>query len=351
MEITYVLHIVTQTSVPYRMELRKVQLTGGSSITVTLPKTWVEKSKILAGDVVGCVEQPDGSLNITPHIKGERPNQQYTIEIQDAEGNYLFRKIIAAYLTGYDTIRLTSKGPIGTGARQAIRLAVRRIMGLEIVDEQPSSITLQDFLDPREFHIEKALRRMGILTQAMQEEALTALRNPKPELAQSANERDDEVDRLFWLVNKQYHAILRDASYAAKMGLSAGQSLNFVLGARLVERTADHAGRIAREAVQLPPGKVPDAFLQRLEKQGRRAVELFQLALQMFFRKDAEKANQVIEDAQKFLEAQKKMLKDASELGGEPLYHVTFILESISRTAAYAADVGEVALNHKVASP
>src|SRR5688500_5655154 len=132
MEILGILNMMTKATVPLRMELRKVQLTGGSSITVTLPKSWIEKSKIRAGDVVGCVEQPDGSLNVTPHIKGERPNQQYTIEIQNDEGSYLFRKIIAAYLTGYDTIRLTSKGPIGTNARLQVRLAVRRIMGLEI---------------------------------------------------------------------------------------------------------------------------------------------------------------------------------------------------------------------------
>lgn len=332
------------------MELRKVQLTGGSSITVTLPKAWIEKSKIQAGDVVGCTELPDGSLSISTHIKGERPVQQYTVELDDTDGDYLFRKIVAAYLTGFDVIKVVAKRPLTLTARQAIRMAVRRIMGLEIVDEQPSSVTLQDFLDPREFHIEKAVRRMGILTQAMQEEAAGAIRAPRPELVQSSSEADDEVDRLFWLVNKQYHALLRDTTFASKMGLSAGQALNFLLGARLIERTADHAGRIAREALAMPPGKIPDALLQRIERQSRRAVELFQTALQTFFKRDSTKANSVIEEAQKFVEGQKKLLKEVSELGGEALYHLTFIIESISRTAAYAADIGEVAMNHKVAS-
>jgi phosphate uptake regulator len=222
-------------------------------------------------------------------------------------------------------------------------------MGLEIVDEQATAITLQDFLDPKEFHVEKAVRRMGILAQAMQEEAMAALKEPKPDLQRSSEDRDDEVDRLFWLVNKQYHAVLRDANYAAKLGVNANQGLNFLLTARLIERTADHADRIVHEALLLPPGKIPEGFLGRLEKQGRRSIELFQLALQTFFKHDAKKANAIIEETEKFQDSQKKLLRETTEMGAETSSHLAYIMESIGRTAAYAADVGEVAINHSVA--
>jgi len=332
------------------MDLRKVQLTGGSSITVTLPKTWIDKSKIKPGDVVGFTEQSDGSLAVYSHIKGERALEEFAIEVDEVEQAYLFRKIIAAYLMGYDVIRITAKRPLSADARQIIRQAVRRIVGLEIVDEQTSSITMQDFLDPREFHMEKAVRRMGILTQAMQEEAIGALRNPRPEIAQSEEDRDAEVDRLYWLVNKQYHAILRDSNYAAKMGLNAPQALNFLLVARLLERTADHADRIANEALILGPLKLPTSFIDRLEKHARKSVDLFQTAIQIFARRDPKKANAIIDEADKFQEGQKKFLREASDLGGEAVAHLAFVIESIGRTAAYAADLGEIAINHYVAS-
>jgi phosphate uptake regulator len=332
------------------MELRKAQLTGGSSITVTLPKSWVDRAKIKPGDVVGCTEQPDGSLALHPHAQGERAMQRYEIDLENETPDYLFRKIVAAYLMGYDAINVTSKKPMGAAARQTIRQAVRKIMGLEIVDEEPHSITIQDFLDPREFHMDKALRRMSILTQAMQEEALNALREPRPEALRSVEDRDDEVDRLYWLVNKHYHAMLRDAGYAAKMDLTASQALNFLLVARLVERVADHADRIAAQALQLPKGELPEGMVLRVEKQGRKAGDLFRESLQTFTKRDAKRANAIIEEANEFQRSQERLLKDAAALGGEVVSHLAFIIESIGRTAAYAADVCEVAINHKVAA-
>lgn len=332
------------------MDLRKVQLTGGSSITVTLPKSWVEKTALQPGDVVGCTQQPDGSLSIHAHAKGEREVQRYVVDVADEQSEYVFRKVIAAYLMGYDAIVVTSKRPLTPATRATIRQAVRRIIGLEIVEEEPHSVTVQDFLDPREFHMDKALRRMVMLTQAMQEEAFTALREPSPDLLASLKDRDDEVDRLYWLVNKQYHAMLRDVSYAAKMEMSPTQALNFLLVARLVERTADHAASIAHHASALERSRQTDAIITRLEKEGRRAADLFREAIQTFLKKDAKKANAIVDAGEDFARTREKLLKDVAALGGEPVSHLALILESIGRTAAYAADVGEVAINHKVAS-
>ena len=333
------------------MDLRKVQLTGGSSITVTLPKSWVDRANLQPGDVVGCSQQPDGTLTIQAHAKGVREPQRYVVDVTEEHGEYVFRKIIAAYLMGYDAIVVTSRRPLTPAARAAIRQVVRRLIGLEVVEEEPNSVTVQDFLDPREFHMDKALRRMVMITQAMQEEAFAALKDPAPDLLASLKDRDDEVDRLYWLVNKQYHAMLRDVSYAAKMELSPTQALNFLLVARLVERTADHADRIATQAAALQRGnKQTDAFIARLEKEGRRAAELFREAIQTFLKRDAKRANALVETADDFARTREKLLKDAAALGGEPVSHLALILESIGRTAAYAADVAEVSINHKVAS-
>lgn len=331
------------------MELRKLQLTGGSSITVTLPKAWVDKAEVAQGDVVGMVEQSDGSLAIHPHGRGERGVQTYTIDGGDAKPDYLFRKIIAAYLMGYDAIRVNSRHPLTPDARAAVRRAVSRIIGLEVVEEEPNSLTVQDFLDPRQFHVDKALRRMRMLTHAMQNEAIAALKEPSEDLLRSVRDRDDEVDRLYWLVNKQFHAILRDANYAAKMSLTPSQALNFLLVARLVERTADHAARIAEQAAAIERSNDIQALLDKLARQGRKAVELFQEALSTYFKADARAADEVIDRADQLAQGQDRLLREAAALGGEAVSHLAFVIESIGRTAAYAADIGEVAINHKVA--
>lgn len=330
------------------MELRKVQLTGGSSITVTLPKAWVQKSEIIPGDVVRLVEQPDGSLAVHPHTKGERPPQQHAISLNGQSERDLFRQIVAAYLMGFDVIVIRGRGPLSADNRAVIRNAVRRIIGLEIVDEDASSISVQDFLNPREFHMAKALRRMAILTQAMQEEAVSSLTKPTADAAKSSQDRDDEIDKLYWLINKQYHAMLRDTSYATSMNLTTSAALNYLLLARLVERTADHADRIVHQSLAFDRTPDLESFVETLAKQGRRAAGLFQDALRAFQKPDSKKANQIIEEADRFAASQEKLLREAANLQSDALSHLAFVIESIGRTAAYAADVGEITINHVV---
>ena len=50
------------------MEIRRVQVTGGASFVVTLPKDWAEAQKIAKNDPVGLIVQPDGTLLITKKI-------------------------------------------------------------------------------------------------------------------------------------------------------------------------------------------------------------------------------------------------------------------------------------------
>jgi phosphate uptake regulator len=328
------------------MELRRVQLTGGSSITVTLPKSWVDHVALKPGDIVRCLVQPDGSLAVYPHEKGQRVAQQHIIAFESQGERELFRQIVAGYLLGFDAIIIKARGSIPDAARAAVRQAVRRIIGLEITDEDNHSITVQDLLDPREFQTRKALRRMSILTRAMQEEAVRSLAIDDATLVARAEERDDEIDKLYWLVNKQYHAMLRDTSYATLMGMSAHEGLNHLLLARLVERTADHAARITQQAAGIRRTKALDPFMSKLEKQAQRAMELFQKGMSAFFKPDAAAAHTIIEEAGRLHDAQERLLKEAGSVKSEVLSHLAFVIESIGRTAAYAADVSEVTVNH-----
>ena len=50
------------------MEIRRVQMTGGASFVVTLPKDWAEGQKIKKNDPVGLIVQPDGTLLGTKKI-------------------------------------------------------------------------------------------------------------------------------------------------------------------------------------------------------------------------------------------------------------------------------------------
>jgi phosphate uptake regulator len=332
------------------MELRKIQMTGGSSYTVTLPKDWVSDAKLGPGDLVGFLKQVDGSLALYPHSRMSPAQSRIEVELTEKEGvDQAFRRIVAAYLTGYDVIVLRSRRPLSAATRRAVQAAAKRIIGLEVVEEETSSVVLRDFLDAREFPIEKGLRRMATLTRAMQEDALRLFEGQVPDLESTLGDRDDEVDRLYWMINKQYHGVLRDPTYAQKMGLNASQALNHLLIARVTERVADHAVRIALNVQALRAGRHHAKLESKMEKQARRAVQMFADALTAFHKQDVEAANQIIEDARAFRAAHDAAIRESLSLGGEEIVHVAYALDSIARTAAYAADVAETAINHRVA--
>ena len=47
-------------------DFRKLQLTGGSTMIVSLPKTWVKGNRLDKGDVVSIEELASGDLRISP---------------------------------------------------------------------------------------------------------------------------------------------------------------------------------------------------------------------------------------------------------------------------------------------
>lgn len=334
------------------MELRKIQMTGGSSYTVTLPKGWVQDAGLAPGDVVGFQKQMDGSLALYPQARGSTSRTRLDVEITEKEGvEHAFRRIVAAYLSGYDVIAVRSRKPLTTATRRAVQAAAKRIIGIEVVEDEPNTIVLRDFLDAREFPIEKGLRRMATLTRAMQEDALRLFEEDADDadLLATLNERDDEVDRLYWMINKQFHGVLRDPMYAQKMGLNASQALNYLLCARVTERVADHAMRLALNVRSLRQGDEHPKLESKMAKQARRAVQMFADALVAFHKRDGEAANRIIEDARAFRAAHDAAIRESLSLGGEEIVHVAYALDSIERTAAYAADVAETAINHKVA--
>lgn len=329
------------------VEVRKIQLTGGASYAITLPKDWVEKARLKAGDAVSVGGQADGSLAIYAGSAPQRPPSRLEIVVDSEAPEVTFRNIVAAYLMGYDVIAIRSRKGLTADARRAVRQAAKRIIGLEVVEEDGTSMSLQDFLDPREFHIEKGVRRMYGLLRTMQDDSIVMLKGAEP--FDNLEERDDEVDRLYWMVNKQFHALLRDSQQAQKGGLSPSQALNYLLVAKVIERTADHARRIAANLRALRGGEVQAKLESKIEKQGRRAFQLFDEAFLSFLKQDTALANRILKETVPFQKAHDALLKESLALGGEEILHAAYALESIQRTAAYAEDVAETAINHHVA--
>src|SRR6266699_4304220 len=91
------------------VELRKLQMTGGASYTVSLPKDWVKEQGLKVGDVVAIMPRSDSSLTLIPHEKipaGKNRGVEVTVSPpKDQDKEQILRTVLAQYLAGCDIIR------------------------------------------------------------------------------------------------------------------------------------------------------------------------------------------------------------------------------------------------------
>ena len=94
------------------MEIRKIQITGGNSYVVSLPKSWVKDAGLKAKDAVLVLPQADMSLLVVPKANLRKETKsEVLLEMQEnSDRDTALRTFISYYLAGYDVIRLRIAG-------------------------------------------------------------------------------------------------------------------------------------------------------------------------------------------------------------------------------------------------
>src|SRR6056297_753060 len=240
------------------METRKVQVTGGSTYTVSLPKEWATSNGVEAGSTVEFYPE-DGALLLTP--RRESGHQEGTMDVTDITDDQLTRAVMTMYVSGFDLIRLTADR-VTTDQRRAIRDATQNLVGVEVLSETTDSVVIQDLLDSAELSIVNAVSRMRLIAESMLEDAVTAIVEDDDDIAHDVIQRDDDVDRLFLVVSRIFRATLRSPTAAESLGVTREDCFDYHSSARQLERVADHAVKMSKLALKLAeiPGPVADAL-------------------------------------------------------------------------------------------
>ncbi|HKU32292.1 MAG TPA: phosphate uptake regulator PhoU, partial [Candidatus Nitrosotalea sp.] len=282
-------------------EVRKLQLVGGSTYVLSLPKKWIDELNLKTGDPVSIVKNVNRSLSILPTGTSQSPKitKSKTIISQKEPVESIQRKVIAMYLAGYQMIKIQSKGGrIQLEHKQTIRDLVRRNMiGTEIVESSPESITVQILTSLPELSISDALKRMFLLTITMHRQAIDALKEMDIELGEEITHLDDEVDRfsLYILRNLtlavEHERILRD------IGLKKpSDCISYRIVVKSIERVADHAVSIASR-VKFLKSTLEPALLQKVTKLSEESLKVFEDSIAALNKRDYALADIVASNA------------------------------------------------------
>jgi phosphate uptake regulator len=330
---------------------RRIQKTGGSTFIVSLPKSWVVGRGLGPGDVLLFAPRPDGSLTVYPE-EGQRVEEvRRVVEVSnDTAVDHLFRVLVAEYIAGAPLLEIRTHGRMSARTRDVVRGFAQRMIGPEILEETAEAVVLQDVVGANPLPIPSVIRRMHQMVRAMQTDAMAAFRAQDPSIAKDVVERDWEVDRLHWFVQKQLTTALRDARTLTSLALTLPECATYLLASRVLERIADHAVRIADTVAMLGKEKPPAGLVDELDGLAESAARLLMDAIESLDSKDVARANTVVDDSKRVSREREKILRELATKRGRLAVSLAYVLESLERSAMYASDLAEIAINHAVSN-
>ena len=332
------------------METRKVQVTGGSTYTVSLPKEWATENDVSSGTHVEFYSEED-MLLLTP--QSDDGHTTGTLDISGlTDEDELTRAVMTMYVSGFDVIRLETDR-MTAQQRRTIRDATQGLVGLEVIEEMPDEMVLQDLLDSSELSIENAVTRMRLVALTMLEDAVEALITDDDQLAHDVMERDDDVDRLWYMTSRVFRTVLRNPTAANEIGFARETCFDYQSSARQLERIADHATKIAELALEID--EVPESAAEPLRELRREAAKIPETAMDALLAEDSDHAVELATEARAHVDVIDDLVREVDqqihEYDPQVAQVLGLVIDSLSRTADYGTNIAESALQKSAPRP
>src|SRR5437588_3866831 len=334
------------------VELRKLQMTGGASYTVSLPKDWVKEQGLKVGDIVAIMPRSDSSLTLIPHEKiptGKNRGAEVTVSPpKEQDKEQILRTILAQYLAGYDIIRvrfpITTRPDLRTYLREAAR---KMFVGSEIIEESKDELIVQCLSSYGDLPAPKVISRMSLIAKLMLRDAVDSLKGRDPALAEEIIRRDEEVDRFYLFIIRQLTMAVLNRSLIQEIGLADPRDcLVYRVVSKSLERIADHATTIARMASELE-APLPPRLVDEISKASNITINVLEDSLKALAKSDGTLANNSIASAER-VEREAESVMDklfTFKLSQKSIVAVRLALESLKRISEYSEDVAEMAIN------
>jgi len=320
------------------MELRKIQMTRSGTFFVTLPKDWAIRNGINRGSIVASLITPDDKIIIDPKYTAEQAPRTASIKL----GPHISREIISKYLLGYDVLMIEARDRITLEQRNVIKQTSNRLVGLEIIEEDQTKIVMQCLLEPSAFPPEKILRREHLIASDMFKDSITALLDRDVHLARNVIARDNEVDRLYFLLVRVLRTIIQNPSLSEKLNVYPIDCLDYRLVASLVESVADQSSQIAECSIKIKDLEMDEGVSRIIRNLYKVIHETYNDAVVAFLSRNVPIAESVRERESKVKELNQEIESLASKLSLERAQDLTIILSLLNRVYDHSVDISDL---------
>jgi len=226
----------------------------GSSILVSLPKEWIDANNLNKSHQVE-IETNQNNLSIRTQLS-KRPSKEVEISYPLSEGEGIVPTITGAYLLGFDIIRIVGKSSISIIDRESVRGSMRKLVGLEIIDEDATNISVQFLLDETSINPQNILKRMSSIALGMFNDVVLALKSGDKTNLETIANRDSEINRQYFLLVRLIRSTIMDTRLAGIFNLENIDILDYRIAANTLEIAGDTVVELSKSLIKSNLSKV-----------------------------------------------------------------------------------------------
>ena len=315
--------------------IRRLQRIGSSTL-VTLPKDWVDANGLLKNTEVE-LETAQDSITITAGKKA-RPSKEITISYPLPQDENIVADLTGAYLLGYEMINIKGKTSIPIGDREKIRNSMRRLVGMEIVEENSTTINMQFLLDATTLNPQKILKRISNIVLGMYNDIISGLvEDDRSNLRTIAN-RDDEVNRQYFLLVRLIRSMMTDRRLAGAFNLENIDILDYRVAANLLESAGDVVVELANSVYSTSISK---SYLKKIHDIAKNFDLMERKTVDGFINNDRKLAIEAIALHKKFEEKTQSLKSSLESRKQIPIDYLdlVYMFERVERSWADIADL------------
>ncbi len=318
------------------MDVRKLQLIGGSSYMVSLPKEWIRIHKLNQGDEV-ILHVDENYIRLFPkkYSESERIARAVVEKIPRHDEKFITRFVYALYIQGLDEITIKDK-LLSPKFVSKLSEVVRSLIGMEVIDVSDTQVVLK-CLATSDFDVSGVLKRMAQIINGMIESIEDDLRLESFGGVDEISKLEEDSDRLYLLAVRQEHRLVKELSSPSKWN-----ELRFVLGirmvAKLLEEIADSLRDLAIYSAKILQKDLKNELITLLSE----INVIFNNVFKAYSSSDVELSDDVIKRVESLEQRILKVIEQGDDL------HYRLALEAMMNVCRHVKSIGEVAFNRSV---
>ena len=221
---------------------------------VSLPKEWIDANNLSKSNQVE-IETNQNNLSIRTQLS-KRPSKEVEISYPLSEGEGIVPTITGAYLLGFDIIRIVGKSSISINDRESVRGSMRKLVGLEIIDEDATNISIQFLLDETSINPQNILKRMSSIALGMFNDVVLSIKNGDKTNLETIANRDAEINRQYFLLVRLIRSTIMDTRLAGIFNLENIDILDYRIAANTLEIAGDTVVELSKSLIKSNLSKV-----------------------------------------------------------------------------------------------